>query len=267
MAESLVLYGRLISGQVRSQLQYRTGFAASILGTALISALDFLAVLILFANVPTLGGWSVAEVALLYGFSTVAFALTDLAIGHLDQLPDLIRTGAFDLFLVRPRGTLFQVVASDFALRRLGRAAQGIVVLLWALAQLDVGWTSTKVLMVPLALLSAIGIFAAVWVFVVCLVFWVVDSRETTNAFTDGGTFLAQYPLDIFSDWVRRFFAYVFPMAFVAYLPASYLLDKPMPAGLPPWLAFMGPVVAVVGAVVAGTTWRAAVRHYRSAGG
>jgi hypothetical protein len=36
--------------------------------------------------------------------------------------------------LVRPRGTLLQVIASDFALGRLGRAMQGLVVLCWALA-------------------------------------------------------------------------------------------------------------------------------------
>ncbi len=48
------------------------------------------------------------------------------SIGHLDQFPQKIRDGNFDIVLVRPRGTLFQVVASDFQLRRLGKAAQGL---------------------------------------------------------------------------------------------------------------------------------------------
>lgn len=267
MADALALYGRLLSGHVRSQLQYRTSFVASVLGSALISGLDFVAVLVLFSNVPTLGGWSIAEVALLYGVSTVAFALTDLVIGHLDRLSELIRTGAFDLFLVRPRGTLFQVVASDFALRRLGRAAQGLIVLAWALSNVDVAWTPPKVALLPLTVLSAIVLFAAVWVTVICVVFWLVEGRETVHAFTDGGSFLSQYPFDIFGDWLRRSFTFVVPMAFVAYLPASYLLDKPIPDGLPIEVAFLSPLVACLAAVLAAAMWRYAVAHYRSAGG
>ncbi len=267
MGDSLALYGWLVSGHVRSQLQYRTSFVASLVGTALISGIDFVAVLVLFANVPTLGGWSIAEVGLLYGISTVAFALTDLLVGHLDRLPELVRTGAFDLFLVRPRGTLFQVVSSDFALRRLGRAAQGLVVLGWALAHVDVAWTPTKIALVPFTVVSAMALFTAVWIVVICVVFWVVEGRETANAFTDGGTFLSQYPFDIFGDWLRRLFTFVVPMAFVAYLPASYLLDKPLPDGLPGWIAFASPVVACLAALLAGAVWRFAVGHYRSAGG
>jgi ABC-2 type transport system permease protein len=57
------------------------------------------------------------------------------------------------------------------------------------------------------------------------------------------------------------------PLAFVAYFPALYLLDKPDPLGLPRVLEFSSPVVAVITAAAAGLVWRFAVRHYRSAGG
>jgi ABC-2 type transport system permease protein len=56
-------------------------------------------------------------------------------------------------------------------------------------------------------------------------------------------------------------------MAFVAYFPALYVLDKPDPLGLPRVLQFLSPLVAVVAAGLAGLVWRAAVRRYRSAGG
>jgi len=265
--DSLVLYGRLVRGHVRSQLQYRASFAADVLASIVVSALDFLAILIIFSNVPALGGWSLAEVGVLFGLSTVAFALTDLLVGHLDRLPELIRTGTFDLVLVRPRGTLLQVIASDFALRRLGRAVQGLAVLGWALGSVDIDWTWARVALLPVTVIAAVGIFAGVWITLICVVFWFVDGRETVNAFTDGGTFLAQYPLEIYGTWVRRFFAYVVPSAFVAYFPATYLLQRPPVDGLPSWLALGSPVVATFVLAVGGLTWRFAVRHYRSAGG
>ena len=108
----------------------------------LLTALDFVAILVLFGQVDALGDWTASEVALLYGISTVSFALTDLAIGQLDQLPRMIREGEFDQILIRPLGTLGQVVTADVALRHLGRLTQGSVVLVVALTQVDVDWTA-----------------------------------------------------------------------------------------------------------------------------
>ena len=267
MVDGVFVWRRLVGAQIRSQLQYRTSFALDLVGAFLISFIDFLAVLVIFHNVHRLGAWSVREVALLYAFSSISFALTDLAIGHLDLFPQLVRDGNFDILLVRPRGTLFQVIASDFQLRRLGKAIQGVLVLVYSLAALHIDWTVGRVVMLVVMVPAAIVIFSSVWVIGACLAFWTTDGGEFTNAFTYGGNFLAQYPVDILSAWLRRFLAYIVPLAFVAYFPALYVLDKPDPLGLPRVFEFSSPLVAAVAAVVAGVIWRFAVRHYRSAGG
>jgi ABC-2 type transport system permease protein len=267
VVETVVLWRRLVGAQVRSQLQYRTSFALDMSGAFLISFIDFLAVLVIFHNVHRLGVWSVREVALLYALSSISFALTDLAIGHFDQFPQKIRDGNFDILLVRPRSTLFQVIGSDFQLRRLGKAIQGALVLGYALAALHVDWSAGRVLMLVVSVPAAIVIFSSIWVVGGCLAFWTTDGGEFTNAFTYGGNFLAQYPVDILAAWLRRFLAYFVPLAFVAYFPALYLLDKPDPLGLPRIVEFLSPAVALVAACVAGVVWRFAVRHYRSAGG
>jgi len=267
VVESVLLWHRLVSAQVRSQLQYRISFVLDLVGAFLISFVDFLAVLVIFHNVLRLGTWNVHEVALLYALSTISFAFTDLLVGHLDQFPLKIRDGNFDILLARPRGTLFQVVASDFQLRRLGRAVQGVAVLVFALDGLQLHWTVGRLAMLLVTIPSAVVIFGSVWVVGSCLAFWTTDGGEFTNAFTYGGTFLAQYPIDILSSWLRRFLAYIVPLAFVAYFPALYILDKPDPLGLPRALEFAAPFVALAGVGVARTAWRFAVRHYRSAGG
>jgi ABC-2 type transport system permease protein len=267
VVETVVLWRRLVGAQVRSQLQYRASFALDVSGAFLISFIDFMAVLVIFHNVHRLGTWSVREVALLYALSSISFALTDLAIGHLDQFPQKIRDGNFDTLLVRPRSTLFQVIASDFQLRRLGKAVQGLLVLVYALAALDLHWTVGRAAMLAVSIPAAIVIFSSIWVVGGCLAFWTTDGGEFTNAFTYGGNFLAQYPVDILAAWLRRFLAYLVPLAFVSYFPALYLLDKPDPLGLPAFLEVSSPLVAVGAALVTGLVWRSAVRHYRSAGG
>jgi ABC-2 type transport system permease protein len=267
VVEPVLLWRRLVGAQIRSQFQYRFSFALDLSGNFLISFVDFLAVLVIFHNVSRLGTWTVHEVAFLYAFSSISFALTDLLIGHLDQFPQKIRDGTFDILLVRPRGTLFQIVGSDFQLRRLGKAVQGAIVLVYVIGSLGVHWDAGRIAMLVVMVPAAIVIFSSVWIVGACLAFWTTDGGEFTNAFTYGGNFMAQYPVDILSTWLRRFLAYIVPLAFVCYFPALYVLDKPDPLGLPRIVDFLSPVVAVAAACVAGLTWRFAVRHYRSAGG
>jgi ABC-2 type transport system permease protein len=86
------------------------------------------------------------------------------------------------------------------------------------------------------------------------------------NAFTYGGAYLTSYPLSVFGDWFRRLVAFGVGLAFVNYFPSLYILDKSDPLGFPRALQFASPVAAAALAVVAGLTWRVAVRHYRSTG-
>jgi len=261
------IYVRLIEARVRAQLEYRLSAALQLLGVTILTAGDFLAIAVIFANVPELGEWTVGEVALLYALATISFAFTDLVIGHLDLFPQMIREGTFDQILVRPLPSLFQVVASDFAVRRVGKVLQGVAVLAYALVVLDVDWTIGRVLTIPLAIAAGAVIYGAVWIALATVAFWIVDAMELVNAFTYGGSFLSQYPIGIFARWLRGLVVFVVPIAFVAYFPALYILGKEDTLGLPEELRYGSPAVAVLAAFVAAAVWRNAVRHYRSAGG
>jgi ABC-2 type transport system permease protein len=87
------------------------------------------------------------------------------------------------------------------------------------------------------------------------------------NAFTYGGSFLSQYPIGVFARWLRGLVVFVVPVAFVAYFPALYVLDKEDTLGLPEALQYASPVVALLAVFASAAVWRNAVRHYRSAGG
>jgi ABC-2 type transport system permease protein len=267
VVDSVFVWHKLIGAQIRSQLQYRASFALDALGTFWISFIDFLVILAIFHNVPRLGTWDVHEVAFLYALSAISFAITDMLVGHLDQFPQKIRDGTFDIVLVRPRGSLFQIIASDFTPRRLARVLQGAIVLAYALRGLTIHWTFWRLVVLLVSLPSAVVIFSSIWIVGACIAFWTTDGGEFTNAFTYGGTSMSQYPLDIYGTWMRRLLGFVIPLAFVCYFPALYVLGKRDPLGLPRFLDFCSPLVALAAACVSGSVWRFAVRHYRSAGG
>ncbi len=70
--------------------------------------------------------------------ANVSFALSEAFGRGFDVFSGLVRTGEFDRLLLRPRSTTFQVAASNLQLMRIGRFAQGVVVLTWAIGALDV---------------------------------------------------------------------------------------------------------------------------------
>ncbi|MEV6882170.1 ABC transporter permease [Streptomyces sp. NPDC051135] len=266
VAEGLRAYGLIAGMWIRSTMAYRTSFLLTAFGNFATNALDFVAILLMFSRVDALGGWSLPEVAFLYGLSGVSFGLADLAIGSMDRLGRRVRDGTLDTLLVRPAPVLAQVAADRFALRRLGRVTQGLLVLGYALVVVDVDWTAAKLLLMPVMLVGGAGIFCAVFVAAGAFQFVAQDASEVANAFTYGGTTLLQYPPAVFALDLVRGVTFVVPLAFVNWLPASHVLGRPYPLDLPGWAAFTTPLVAVACCAVAGLAWRAGLRSYRSTG-
>ncbi|MFC4500431.1 MULTISPECIES: ABC transporter permease [Streptomyces] len=251
---------------IRSTLAYRMSFVMTALGGLLVTGLDFVAILLMFSQVDVLGGYRLPEVAFLYGLSATAFGIADLTIGSAGRLGTRVRDGTLDTLLVRPAPVLAQVAADRFALRRIGRITQGLLVLGYALVTLDVAWTPVKVLLVPVILVSGGVIFSAVFVAGAAFQFVTQDASEVQSAFTYGGQTLLQYPPSVFGKELVRGVTFVFPLAFVNWVPAAYVLGRPYPLDLPEWTAFAPPLVAAVCCVLAGLAWRAGLRSYRSTG-
>jgi len=262
----VTLYVLLLRAQAGAQWQYRTSFWLQTIGQFTATFLDFVTILLLFSRFPTIAGWTLGEVAFLYGLGNMAFGISDLLCGGFDGLSKMIRLGTFDRVLTRPVGTFAQVLASDLQIRRLGRIAQGVAALLVALSWLDITWTLPKILVSVMAVASGSVIFVAIWVIGAAITFWTVETSEVTNVFTYGGSELVSYPLPIYAEGLRRFFTYVVPLAFVSYLPALYVLDRPDPLGLPPVLQLCSPIVAVAFLLVARGCWAFGVRHYQGTG-
>ncbi|MFF3727760.1 ABC transporter permease [Streptomyces erythrochromogenes] len=264
--EGLRGYGLIVAMWIRSTMTYRTSFALSTLGNAAITLLDFVAIYIMFTHVDALGGFTLPEVALLYGSCSASLGLADLLLGNTDRIGARVRDGSLDTMLVRPVPLLAQVAADRFALRRLGRIAQGLGLLGWALWSLEVDWTAGKVLLVPVMVLAGAAIFAAVMVAGAAFQFIAGDAAEVQNSFTYGGCTMLQYPPTIFATELLRAVTFIVPLAFVNWLPALYVLGRPDPLGLPGWAAFLSPLVAFAVFVPASLAWRAGVRSYRSTG-
>lgn len=261
------LYRRLVGMQIRTQAQYKINLTIDIATYFGVTCGEFLAIILYFGPFPTLLGWHIGEVVLLYGVMSVSFGIAELLGAGIDNFADTIRLGEFDRVLLRPVSAFTQVVGSDFRLRRFGRISEGIAAFALALYLLpEVQWSLLKVVVLLLGIASGSVIFLAVMLLGATLCFWTIETTELLNSLTYGGREMLSYPLTIYSPVMQRFFLFIVPLAFSSYVPTCYVLGRPMPFGLPPLLAFSAPLFAGVFALISGYIWRFGVRHYQSTG-
>lgn len=266
LAAELAICRRLVGARLRGQMQYRGSFIAQIAGNFGVNFVELIAILILFSHFGVIGGWDVTDIAFLYGLSCLSFGIAHLLGSGFSSFYVLIHQGTFDRVLVRPVGTLLQVLVADIQLRRLGEALQGLIVLGAAIWLVDIDWTLGRLVYLPVVLASAVLLYVALFAVEATVCFWTTQAVEVLNAFTYGGSDMAQYPLHIYDGWLRGLLLFVVPIGFVTYLPSLYFLNKPDPLGLPGFVSFLAPVAAITFAVAAGALWRFGVRHYRSTG-
>lgn len=263
------LYLRLVGLQLRAQVQYKLDLVLDVLTYFLITALEFGSILLYFIPFPTLLGWRVGEVAMLGAVASVGFGIAELFGGGIDYFDTVIRLGDFDRMLLRPLAALIQVSTTQFRLRRLGRISEGIgafVLALFLLRGLHLHWNLLKILVLLLGVLSSSLLFVSILLLGATVCFWTVEITELTNSLTYGGREMLSYPLTIYHQLLQRFFVFVVPLAFGTYIPVCYALGRALPFGLPDWLAFVSPFIALLFALAALAFWRFGVHHYQSTG-
>jgi len=264
LRRDLQAFTMLAAMWVRVSWSYRASFVMMTVGSLVLTGIDFVAILVMFANVDSLGGFGLGEIAFLYGGTAICLGIADLVVGNVERLGQRVRMGSLDAMMVRPVGLLVQVCADEFAVRRAARITQALVVL--SVACFWVSWSPAKVGLTIVMLVSGAVIFLSIFVVFGCIQFWTLDASEVANAFTYGGNTMTQYPLTIFPREVVTALTFLVPLAFVNWYPALYVLDRSDPYGFPEWLRFASPLAAAVLVAVTAVVWRLGVRHYESTG-
>lgn len=267
ITERAAPYLAVLSSRMRSQRSYRTNFRIDLASSFLVGLIELAEVWVLFHNVHSLGGFTFAQVLLVFGLADLAFSMADMFFGHCDNLPTYIRAGTLDVFYLRPQPLLAQLITSDISLRRLTRAAVGVASIAIALVINDIHWSLGHVALLALSLLSGFAIFGALFVWAAGAQFFLINGAEMTNAFVYGGRYAATQPGAVWNRPLKVLFGFFFPMAFTAYLPALQLLGLDGPQWLPAWLAWCTPLAALWAWAMAALFWRIGVRHYQGGGG
>ncbi len=263
----LRLYLRYVSVSLRGQMLYPGAFVLGFLSNAGLTGIEFLGIWALFARFHHIHGWTFGEVALFYGVVNIAFAIADVLTRGFDVFgPQFVKTGNFDRVLLRPRPASLQLMGYEFRLAPFGRMIQGIAVFAVAIALLTPNWNATAILLLAWSVMGGAALFFGILVLQATLAFWTVESLEIANTLTYGGVEAAQYPLDIYAAWFRRFLIYVVPIGCVTYFPIAALLGRIDVTGIPLALAQAAPITGFLFLAFSFVVWRFGIRHYTSTG-
>ena len=187
---ALNIYRRLIGVQIRSQMQYRTSFLLEVFGTGLTTLLEYASIALVFDRFGNLGGWTLGQVALLYGWAELSFGIMDLLFSGFDpgNFGRQVRLGRLDQLLLRPINIEAQILGSEFVLRRIGKIVVGVGILISGLGLTEIAWTTPKAGLFIGVIIGQIFFFGGLFIVGATITFWTVDSIEVINIFTYGGT-------------------------------------------------------------------------------
>lgn len=257
---TLGLYVRTIRIHILSQLQY-TGWVIGLLPSLVFCLTDPLDALLMLDRFGSIGGWTGSQILLLYAMALLSFGLTELLARGFDYLPSLVRDGALDRVLLRPRSIFLQALTLRFHLNRLVRVITGGVLFGVTLAAQGVALRASDVVLLSLALFGGILVYTGIFLINSSISIFTVSPVEL-NIFTNGSYQVAKVPPQYLPGWLRSLFTMVMPMFLFTYYPAASVCgwDEPYVIG---WLAL--PVCAAFFAVCV-LVFRLALRHYKSTG-
>jgi ABC-2 type transport system permease protein len=262
----LVVYAQYWRINLLTTLEYRANFFIWFAFTFVYHGSAIAALYIVLRAFPSMNGWSFRDMAFLYGLWMVAHALNNTFFGTIGDIPERIRDGDFDRFLVRPLDTLFQAITLPGQIFP-DELLLALVYFCGAVWYSRVHVDAVFVALVPLITVGGALIDLAFSLIISTVAFWFIRVDALRWMVLQLEQEFTRYPLSIYSRGVRLLLAFVFPFAFMNYFPATYFLHK-TEAGLalPPAVGLGTPLIGIACVTLAYWFWRVGLDRYQGVG-
>lgn len=255
------LYFKYFSIHLKSQMQYKATFAFNIFGRILMSFATVAGVLFMFTRFNEVDGFTLSQTLLCTSVVAMAFSMAEVFARGFDIFPRLLGNGEFDRALVRPRGIIFQILASHIEFLRLGIFIQALAVLCYAVPNSGVVWTWDKIVTLILMISCGAVVFFGLYIVYASFAFFTTEGLEFMNILTYGGREFGRYPFAIYGGGVLKFLTYAVPLALFQYYPLLYLLDREQSV-----LYMFTPLIALLFIIPCYAFFRIGLRQYKSTG-
>ncbi len=207
-------------------MAYRTRFWMYFVLTGFESVVVFLSLKIIFIHIYDIAGWSYADMLVLVGTFMLTHSLAWLTFkGGVGDLDRRIKDGQLDWLIVKPIDTQFLVSMNRIDIEDSGRSVIGIAAIIMGLK----GSSIFGVLInLPLFILTLFLGQVVLYSFMLSTKSISFKSIEgwATNSVAWRFHELARFPTDIYRGALRIIYTFVFPLTFIATVPAKVLTGK-----------------------------------------
>lgn len=261
------LFGVYSKITIKSWFQYKLNACIQSLTVFLREASNVLIIYFTLTKFSNINGWNRNELFFLYSLLYITYAILIIFCTGLRDFDQLIINGTFDRFLLRPRGLLFQVVASNtdwFA--ALGHGGLGVVLFFVSANKVGIVWDGKTILYYCIAVISGTLIQVSLFLFFATMSFYIVKSQNLREVFYWNVRKFAGYPISIFNRVIQFFLMAIVPFAFVNYFPAQYFLRNRDMQNFPSVFLYLSPLIAAIMVVICYFFWKFSIKRYASSG-
>ncbi len=260
MRKLLRLYNIFFKTNLIKALAYPGNFWFMFALTGIESLVVLLAVNILFNHVQSIAGWSYHDMLVLVGVFMLSHSLAWIFFkAGINDLDTIIQKGDLDWYLIKPVDTQFLVTIHRIDVEDAGRSVVGIWLMIVGLQNAPL---FTTVLHIPLFIIMML--LGQVVLYAIILAVKIVSFKSiqgwATNAISWRFHELAHYPTDIYKGMLKFVYTFVFPLIFVATVPAKALTGR-----LEMQVIMGGFVAAGVSLLAVRLLWKRALKTYSSA--
>lgn len=259
----LKLYATYAKLSLMSKLVYKANVIIGILAFLFMEATSLFTLYILVSSVPSIDGYSIYHIGLLFGITNMAVGIDHLFTDRLWTVAYWeVKMGKLDHMFLRPLPILFQVIASEVQLEAFGEiiVATALILLCWG--QLTVSGGIGAVLLLILGILCAAIIISSFKILVASLAFKFKRSGPLLQ-FIYNFSGYTKYPMKIYPRIIQVILTFVIPLGLCLFYPFENLF-APVER---PWLI----AAAMVGFTAAFSAicifvWSKFVKLYESTG-
>ncbi len=264
--ENLNIYFKLGLSAVRSKMEYKVSFLFFVFAIFFYYFGQLGILWVIVNRFQSIGGWNLGEMAFLYGLFIFSQGITSLCFNSLNSFEDLIITGEFDRFLIRPLSPICQILCANFEIASIAHFVLGGSALVFGSIYANVAWSVPKALFLVPVVIGAVLIQGGIRIVVAAVTFWTTRNRALVHTIVYSSKEFIHYPITIYNVWVKIFLTFLFPLGFVNFYPANYFLDKGDETLFHPSLQYLTPVAGIIVFFTGCLVWKFGTNKYQSAG-
>lgn len=265
--DTIKLYLLYVKYIAKSWFQYRVDAVLRSLAVFLREATGIIVIYLTLQSFTDINGWNFYELLFLFSFLFLTYGIFVLFFTGLRDFGGMVYSGDFDRFLLRPRGLLMQIMASNADMfAAIGHGGLGIVLFLFCAGKVGIVWSAGTIVYYIIAIISAVIIQASLFLLMACSSFWIVKIDELVGMLYYNTRKFAGYPISIYPRLIQNLLMFIVPFAFVNYFPAQYFLRKEDLSQFWTGFIYLSPVIAVILFALVLLVWRASLKRYSSVG-